>query len=313
TTCWADWITILGTMQKFSIVIPILPTCSMQRSALGYSVYGNKNYTRNLVVGVDFNTGSFAHSIRFSYLKFQNQITDATIGNPALPLSSFPLELSIGGTFFSGPNFLAPQSTSQSNRQVKYDGSKTFGRHILRYGAGYNRIQGGGIGDFFGLAFQASTTFLQSNLDFANCIPGSGCVAPFGPGGDTNPLNYPVTTIRVGNGLGFNTEHPALGFPAGGLGPNNRIGLYVGDSWKLKPNFTINAGLRYDRDTGRTDSDLPAIPEINAVFPGFGNRVRQPNTNFAPQLGIAYDPFNNGKTVIRAGIGLFYENVIFNN
>src|SRR5262249_29904041 len=64
---------------------------------------------------------------------------------------------------------------------------------------------------------------------------------------------------------------------------------------------------------GRTDSDLPAIPEINAVFPGFGNRVRQPNTNFAPQIGIAYDPFNNGKTVIRAGIGLFYENVIFNN
>src|SRR5262249_21904134 len=147
----------------------------------------------------------------------------------------------------------------------------------------------------------------------ANCVPGSGCVAPFGPGGDTNPLNYPVTTIRVGNGLGFNTEHPALGFPAGGLGPDNRMGLYIGDSWKLKPNFTINAGLRYDRDTGRTDSDLPAIPEINAVFPGFGNRVRQPNTNFAPQIGIAYDPFNNGKTVIRAGIGLFYENVIFNN
>jgi hypothetical protein len=67
------------------------------------------------------------------------------------------------------------------------------------------------------------------------------------------------------------------------------------------------------RDTGRTDSDLGAIPELNAVFPGFGNPVRQANKNFAPQLGIAWDPRNNGKTVIRAGVGLFYENVIYNN
>ncbi len=70
---------------------------------------------------------------------------------------------------------------------------------------------------------------------------------------------------------GFSTLQPALGFPAGGLGPDNRIGLYVGDSWKVKPNLTVSLGLRYDRDTGRTDSDLPAIPEINAVFPGMGN------------------------------------------
>jgi hypothetical protein len=71
--------------------------------------------------------------------------------------------------------------------------------------------------------------------------------------------------------------------------------------------------LRYDRDTGRTDSDLPAIPEINAAFPGQGNPVKQANLNFAPQLGIAWDPMKNGKTVIRAGIGLYYENVIYNN
>ena len=39
----------------------------------------------------------------------------------------------------------------------------------------------------------------------------------------------------------------------------------------------------------------------------------QPNHNFAPQLGFAWDPKKNGKTVIRAGIGLFYENSIWNN
>jgi hypothetical protein len=45
-------------------------------------------------------------------------------------------------------------------------------------------------------------------------------------------------------------------------------------------------------------------------MPGLGNRVRQPNSNFAPQLGFAWDPTGKGTTSIRGGIGLFYENVL---
>jgi len=107
------------------------------------------------------------------------------------------------------------------------------------------------------------------------------------------------------NGEGFNTLQPAFGFKAGGLGPDNRTGLYVGDPWKLKPNLTLGLGLGYDRDTGRTDSDVPAIPEINAAFPGYGNAVRQANMNPAPQIGFASDPRKNDKTVILGGVGLF--------
>jgi len=56
----------------------------------------------------------------------------------------------------------------------------------------------------------------------------------------------------------------------------------------------------------------PAIPEINAAYPGYGDPVRQANKNFAPQIGL---PGTRGacKTVIRGGIGCFYENVIYNN
>jgi hypothetical protein len=282
---------------------------------LGYSVYDNKDYTRTHVVGVDFNTGSFSHSIRYSFLKFQNQIVDVTLKTPALPDCCTGVEISSTAGFYTGPNFLAPQSTPQQNNQVKYDGSKVIHSHTIRYGVSFNHIQGGGFADFYGTAPR-----VRFSTSATNCGPSNkqepcttfAANGPF-PNGAANPLNWPVTRLYIGNGLGFSTLAPALGFPAGGLGPDNRIGLYVGDTWKIKSNFTLNYGLRYDRDTGRTDSDLPAIPEINAQFPGFGNPVKQANLNFAPQLGIAWDPMKNGKTVIRAGAGLYFENVIYNN
>ena len=116
----------------------------------------------------------------------------------------------------------------------------------------------------------------------------------------------------MGNGEGSFTELKRFGKPAGGLGPDNRVGAYIGDSWKVKPNFTLSYGLRYDRDTGRTDSDI-SLPAINNFIPGAGNAVRQPNHNFAPQAGFAWDPKSDGKTVIRGGVGIFYDNIVFND
>ncbi len=83
----------------------------------------------------------------------------------------------------------------------------------------YNHIQGGGFADFFGTAPRVSF-----DTTLSNCGPSGteSCLAfaaagPY-PGGSANPLNYPVDRLRFGNGQGFSTENPALGFPAGGLG-----------------------------------------------------------------------------------------------
>jgi hypothetical protein len=273
----------------------------------GYSLYDNKNITRNHVVGVDFNTGAFTHSIRFSFLKFQNQIVDATTGNASLPFDDLGAEIFMGATgLTAGPNLLAPQSTPQSDHEVKYDGSRILGSHIIRYGATFNHLQGGGFASFFKNGPQVISQVTTADIAAA----ASG---PF-PGGSGNPLNYPADGgYTLGNGLGFSTSKAALGFPAGGLGPDNRILLYLGDSWKIKSNFTLTYGLRYERDTGRTDNQYPAIPELSALIPGLGNPVNQPNKNFGPDLGFAWDPMKNGKTSIRGGIGLFWENAIWNN
>jgi hypothetical protein len=278
--------------------------------ASSFQVYSNKDDSRSHVLGLDFNTGSVTHSIRFEYLKFQNQIKNGDAGQP---FSQSGLSVFIG-PFAGGPNFLAPQSTPQSDHEYKYDGSKTVHSHIVRFGATFNHIQGGGFASFFSVAPVVNSA---PNLLDANCQTVSPS-CPAGPDGTTasNPLNYDVQTITLGNGQGFSTTNKAFGFPAGGLGPDNRIGLYIGDSWKARPNFTVELGLRYVRDTGRTDSDLPGIPALNGLvsdFPNLGNRINQPNLNFAPQLGLAWDPGKNGKTVIRAGAGLYYENTIWNN
>ena len=271
--------------------------------AANYSVYDNKDRTKTVAGGVDFNEGSFTHSFRAEYLKFVNVISDAVQGS-SLPFAFVPNEILLGSTGFeTGPSFLAPQSTIQSDRQVKYDGSHVWGSHIIRWGIDYNRITGWTFASFFGL-----TPRVQSSFLFA---PGT-LTCPGGQTGAACPLNYTADFVTMGNGEGSFTELKRFGKPAGGLGPDNRVGAYIGDSWKVKPNFTLSYGLRYDRDTGRTDSDI-SLPAINNFIPGAGNAVRQPNHNFAPQAGFAWDPKSDGKTVIRGGVGIFYDNIVFNN
>ena len=286
-------------------VLPFIPN--------SYQPFANVTRTAVHAVGLDFTTGNYTHSIRFGYTKFRNAIADAVTGssifNPApgieLAIGSDPNCLTAGlDVFCSGPNFLAPQSTIQSDHQIKYDGSRAWKSHIFRYGVGFNHIVGGGFASFLGTAPAVGANVSDCG---ASCVNG-----PF-PGGASNPLNYPANNVTLGNGQGFPSEFPAFGFPAGRLGPDNRFSWYIGDSWKVKPNLTVNYGLRYVRDTGRTDSDLGTIAVLDQFGPGFGNRVRQPNFNFAPQLGIAWDPSGQGKTVFRGGIGLFYENSIWNN
>jgi Carboxypeptidase regulatory-like domain len=293
------------TFNQNKSVLPFIPN--------SFQPFANVDHARSHIVGVDFNTGALTNSVRFGYTKFQNGIKDAVTGSSIFDPAP-GIELAIGGDqfcltagldpFCSGINFLAPQATMQSDHQVKYDGSKLYKNHVFRFGAGYNHLHGGGFAEFLGLA------------PAVNAAANAASFSVF-PGGASNPLNYPAANVTLGNGQGFSSEKGAFGFPGGGLGPDDRLSWYLGDSWKVTPNFTVNAGLRYVRDTGRTDSDIGPIPALsqfdNQFYHGLEKRVNQPNRNFAPQLGIAWSLSNSGKTVIRAGIGLFYESSIWNN
>ena len=292
----------------------------------GFSYYANRDYSPTHAVGIDINQGNWSHTIRLGYFKFHNQILGATNGQPAA-INPFPYaELFFNDiSLDTGPNNIAPQQTFQSNKQIKYDASRVWGSHIIRFGATVNGIATGGFASFNGLA-PAINTYVNFNLlsGTVQNSPFYSCGLANFVGCDTNIGDYPMTGAFIGNGQGFGDELPAFGFPAGGLF-DTRFEAYAGDSWKIRPNLTVNYGLRYIRDTGRTDSDLAPIPcsattlitctgnLLDQWGAGLGNRVRQPNLNFAPQVGFAWDPWHDGKTVIRGGGGLYYENNIFNN
>ncbi len=79
----------------------------------------------------------------------------------------------------------------------------------------------------------------------------------------------------------------AVGNPQGEIS-NTVVGVYYQQDLRLRPNFSLNVGLRYDVET---------------VLPHERN-------NWGPRFSFAWDPFKSGKTVVRGGFGLFYNRVL---
>ena len=95
-----------------------------------------------------------------------------------------------------------------------------------------------------------------------------------------------------------------------------RLALYAQDSWRVKPHLTFNYGLRYQTTyglftaSGRSQLENPAYLTLQALGISLVSGVPQDDRKqFAPRLGIAYSPGQSGKTVIRAGFGMFYNDL----
>ena len=170
-----------------------------------------------------------------------------------------------------------------------------MGEHIIRYGVAFNRIQAPGALVAFAAFPQVGTTTSLVRIDIRH---------------DHNLL-IPRIALAWGTELDSPLRNLPLGYPGGGLA-DNRVEMYVWGRWKFRTNLTVTYGVHYVHDTGRMDSDLGALPDLNQWLPGLGIRCATRNltsrrNSVLPGIG------GNGKTVIRGGAGLFYENSIWNS
>jgi len=302
-----------------------------------FSNFRNQINVPAAVFGLDWNHGRFVNSARFGYQKLVNAINPDLADSVAAP---FHLQI---GPYAQGPSVAGPRQTIQRDLFGRYDSSTVHQViHTIRFGGAIHRIV---QGDFYAPGSYASVTS-SDGLDVLTAINSNPNLAPLYPGDPRgaadNPLNYPVGTITIFNGLGNFSENSAFNRSTGGHS-DTRLEGYLGDTFNVLPNLNVNFGLSYVRDSGRTDSDLAAAPcsaintnivqtppctsglilnQFNMIpnngslltpQPSIGQSVNEPSFNFAPQVGVAWDPGHSGRTVIRASGGLFYDNFLLQN
>jgi hypothetical protein len=282
-----------------------------------YALYQNHDTSPSHTVGFDMTRGEYLHSFRFNFLQYHNSLQDAS--GSANPLGvTLPVNLRFGdlagGRVQFGQSPFAPQETYQRNLEGRWDATRAFGVHTLRFGGSVNWINTGGYANAYGLAPQVSTALVA--------------------GVDPNPLEYPVLFATISNGQRYATEKSGLGFPHGGQS-DIRLQGYVGDAFRYRQNLTLTFGVHYVYNTGRVDADLARIPcsaanpgipsafvpcagpngllDQFSTIPGQGLNITRPLTDFAPRFGLAWDPFHNGRTIIRGGAGVFYDTSLLSN
>ena len=170
----------------------------------------------------------------------------------------------------------------------------TVGRHSMKFGADVNylpltatfTVNYGGVYDFG--AFSAAA------LGFIN--PAPGALPDF-------PSLSPVQSYGAGLPGDF---IQGIGSPTDSF-KNIPIGAFWQDSWRVSPTVTLNYGLRYDVEIPPKFAAPQglALPAYNLL--GLQKGIQTDWNNIQPRIGMAWDPSGNGKTVVRASYGMFYD------
>ena len=91
--------------------------------------------------------------------------------------------------------------------------------------------------------------------------------------------------------------------------PTTPLGIYGEDEWKITRNVTLNLGLRWERQFGSFNEHLTYSPAQAAIPFINNNKARGDANNFAPRLGVAWDILGKSRDVVRAGYGIYYNNI----
>jgi hypothetical protein len=222
-------------------------------------------------------TPTLTNELRLGYNRFAQTISAGNFNFPGL--DSFPnLQLNDLNQLQIGPDGNAPQGSNQNTYQLAEALTWTKGKHTVKFG-----IEGRKL-----IAPQTFTQRVRGDYEYNNTLEFLQ---------DVSPTSFAERSN--GNAVYF--------------GDQSAIYWYVNDNYRIRPNVTINLGLRYEYTTTPFSERLQALNAAASV-PGlitFG-APQWSKDNFAPRIGIAWSPGTSGRTSIRAGFGEAFD-TLFDN
>jgi hypothetical protein len=260
----------------------------------------------------EFRTGFFRTTPTFL-----NTETFAEGNRLTFPISTNPIQ-----------NFLQ-QGRVPTNYDFIDNASLVRGEHVIRFGSVARIVKVD--------VFNDAGTLPTYTLGFNTVNNRNPLATSQFPGGvSANDFNTAANLLALLTGAvtsaaqTFNVRDRDSGFVPG-FGERrgidyNTLSFYGADTWRMRPNMTINLGLRWEYVSPPTErnglallpvnTSIDALRDPNAVldFAGEGTGRAFHNkdlNNFAPNVSIAWDPFNDGKTSVRAGYAISY--VLDNN
>ncbi len=235
--------------------------------------FNSINLNHNWVLG-----GSKLNEFIFQYADFANAIT----ANSLDPRITFPNGVAIG----QNPN--TPQQTQQEKYQFRNDFS-------------WSMSGMGGLGH----DFKTGVNFINQPRLFITFNTGTGDYAYTLL---TDDVNGPVTNVSLNGGA------------AEANIPNWQLGLYIQDDWRLTDRLTLNLGFRYDYVDGWAidQSKSASFQALQAAgragrfagqpyFREFGLESKEDTNNWQARVGAAWDVRGDGREVVRAGYGRYYD------
>ncbi|MBI4479411.1 MAG: TonB-dependent receptor [Acidobacteria bacterium] len=248
----------------------------------------------------------------FNRSRITTQHSPVTTGEKGFPLRSFTAHEAPVGTIGTGspsPSGMGgggfiPTTALLNQYQLKDDVFYTLTTHSLKFGFNFQRMQflrdtyfnGGGS-----YSYNQFTDFLQNKT-------------------------LSIQNTRV-NGIPIGVQDGARNFT--GMTPasdpkvyprQSLFGLYLQDDWRVNPQLTLNLGLRYEITStphvlNERFSNFPHYFTAGKSYPQdfvLGNPpwINPSLKNFAPRFGFAWDPTGGGKTSIRGGVGIFYDQLL---
>jgi hypothetical protein len=206
--------------------------------------------------------------------------------NTHTPQGSDPAVNIPGFAYFGREPYSYIQRTEQ-RYQFTNNFSWTMGRHDTKFGVDVNYIPINAIFtvNYGGVVDIGSLSASDLGLGFG---PGLSPVQAYGAG-------IPADVIQ------------GLGSPSDSF-HNLAVGAFWQDSWRVNPRLTVNYGLRYDIEKPPTLKPINS-PLAQAAYNllNLQKGIQTATHNFQPRIGMALDPGGNGKTVIRASYGIFYD------